>query len=186
MAGIWVGVDIGGTHHRCVAIDDPENTLLTRRVANDEADLRALIADVTTLGVDPVWIVDLPDGPTDLLRTLLHDRGRQLVYLLGRFMHSAASSYPGGGKSDAHDAAILADQARARRDLRTLSPPDANAVDLALLTARRVDLGGPPGRHDVGAGGAARVLFVARAMPGRGVQVLRVSPRWKLRISRDP
>ncbi|MFI1378423.1 IS110 family transposase [Embleya sp. NPDC020886] len=140
VAGIWVGVDIGRTHHHCVAIDDRGNTLLTRRVANEEADLRALITDVTVLGVDPLWIVDLPDGPTDLLRTLLHDRGQQLVYLPGRFMHNVAGSYPGEGKSDARDAAILADQARVRRDLRTLSPPNTIAVDLALLTARRTDL----------------------------------------------
>ncbi|MFE2864862.1 IS110 family transposase [Embleya sp. NPDC059259] len=112
MAGIWVGMDIGGTHHHYVAIDDDGNTLLSRRVANDEADLR----------------------------TLLHHQGQQLVYLPGRFMHSAAGFYPGEGKSDARDAAILADQARVRQDLRTLSPPDAITVNLALLTARRVDL----------------------------------------------
>lgn len=55
-------------------------------------------------------------------------------------MRSAAGGYPGEGKSDARDAAILADQGRVRRDLRVLAPPDPIALDLALLMARRTDL----------------------------------------------
>ncbi|OBJ65898.1 transposase, partial [Mycobacterium marseillense] len=44
------------------------------------------------------------------------------------------------GKSDAKDAAVIADQARMRRDLQPLRPGDDIAVELRILTARRTDL----------------------------------------------
>lgn len=46
----------------------------------------------------------------------------------------------GDGKTDARDAAIIADQARMRRDPRPLRDRDQIAVDLQTLTARRGDV----------------------------------------------
>jgi hypothetical protein len=45
----WAGVDVGKEHHHCVVIDAEGRRLLSRRVANDEAVLLALISDVTGL-----------------------------------------------------------------------------------------------------------------------------------------
>ena len=61
MARVWAGVDAGKTHHHCVVIDGDGKKLLSRRVANDEPDLLALIGDVTALAGEVTWAVDLPD-----------------------------------------------------------------------------------------------------------------------------
>ena len=44
MAQIWAGVDMGKTHHHCVVMDHDGRRLLSRRVANDEQELLALLA----------------------------------------------------------------------------------------------------------------------------------------------
>src|SRR6476646_7279433 len=70
------------------------------------------------------WAIDLADGPAALLITLLLHREQHLVYLPGIAVNRATDSYRGEGKTDARDAAIIADQARMRRDLRPLCPTD--------------------------------------------------------------
>lgn len=55
-------------------------------------------------------------------------------------MHHAAGGYRGDGKTDAKDAAIIADQARIRRDLQPMRVDDEIAVQLSILTSRRTDL----------------------------------------------
>lgn len=54
-------------------------------------------------------------------------------------MHHASRTYRGDGKTDAKDAAVIADQARMRRDLRPVRTGDDISVDLRILTARRTD-----------------------------------------------
>jgi hypothetical protein len=51
---------------------------------------------------------------------LLLQRGQRVVYLPGIAVNRASAGYRGEGKTDAKDAAIIADQARMRRDLREL------------------------------------------------------------------
>ncbi|HEY7279455.1 MAG TPA: IS110 family transposase [Trebonia sp.] len=139
MARVWAGVDAGKTHHHCVVIDGDGRRLLSRRVANDEPDLLGLIGDVTAIG-EATWAVDLPDGGAALLIGLLLDAGQELLYIPGRAVNRAAGSYRGEGKTDARDAAVIADQARMRRDLQPLRPGDELTAELKLLTARRGDL----------------------------------------------
>lgn len=86
------------------------------------------------------WAIDLNHGGAGLVIAMLLDRDQQLLYIPGRTVHHAAGSYHGDGKSDAKDAAIIADQARMRRDLHPIRIGDEIAVDLRILTARRTDL----------------------------------------------
>jgi Transposase len=58
----------------------------------------------------------------------------------GRTVYHASGGYRGDGKTDAKDAAIIADQARMRRDLQPLRLGDDIAVELRILTGRRTDL----------------------------------------------
>jgi transposase len=139
MARVWAGVDAGKAHHHCVVIDADGRKLLSRRVANDEPELLALVSDVTALG-EVTWAVDLPDGGAALLIGLLPDAGQELLYIPGRAVNRAAAGYRGEGKTDARDAAVIADQARMRRDLQPLRPGDELTAELKLLTARRADL----------------------------------------------
>src|SRR6185295_5516873 len=62
------------------------------------------------------------------------------LYIPGRTVHHASGACRGDGKSDAKDAAIIADQARMRRDLLPFRHRDKTAVDLRILCARRTDL----------------------------------------------
>ena len=116
--------------------------VLSRRVANDEARLVELISAVTTLadGGDVTWAIDLAGGGAALLITLLVADAQRLLYIPGRTVHHASGSYRGDAKTDAKDAAIIADQARMRRDLQPLRPGDEITVELRILTARRADL----------------------------------------------
>lgn len=140
MPHIWAGIDIGKTHHHCVAINDQGQRLLSRRVSNDETELLDLFADVLALNSDALWAVDLNHGGAALVIGLLLDHGQPITYLTGLAVHRASATYRGEGKTDARDAFVIADQARVRRDLGVLRPGDEIAVDLRILTTRRTDL----------------------------------------------
>ncbi|MFD4401553.1 IS110 family transposase [Nocardia sp. NPDC058499] len=140
MAQIWAGVDVGRTHHHCVVIDSEGKRLLSRRIANDETELLRLMGDAADFGDQATWAMDVPDGGAALLIGLLVAHDQRLLYLPGRALNRAAGGYRGEGKTDSRDATIIADQARMRRDLRSLRPGDEVIVELKLLTARRSDL----------------------------------------------
>lgn len=141
---LWAGIDAGKTHHHCVVIDTDGTRLLSQRVANDETPLLDLIAAVTELAdessQDLTWAIDLNAGGAALLITLLVNHGQRLLYIPGRTVHHAAGTYRGDGKTDAKDAAVIADQARMRRDLHVLHAGDPISVELRILTSRRADL----------------------------------------------
>lgn len=139
---VWAGLDAGKTEHHCVVIDTDGHRLLSRRVTNDETALNELISQVAGLARDGqlTWAIDLNHGGAGLVIAMLLDRDQQLLYIPGRTVHHAAGSYRGDGKSDAKDAAIIADQARMRRDLHPIRIGDEIAVDLRILTTRRTDL----------------------------------------------
>jgi transposase len=139
---LWVGVDAGKSEHHCVVIDDGGNRLLSQRVVNDETVLLELITSVMTLadGGEITWAIDLNGGGAALLICLLLAAAQRLLYIPGRTVYHASGSYRGEGKTDAKDAAIIADQARMRRDLQPLRAGDDLAVELRILTGRRTDL----------------------------------------------
>ncbi|MFJ7497947.1 IS110 family transposase [Streptomyces sp. NPDC097727] len=140
MAAIWAGIDAGKTHHHCVAIDESGRRLLSRRVANDEPELLELLADVLALGDDVTWGIDLADGGAALAIAILLNHDQPVHYISGRAIHRASESYRGEGKTDAKDAAVIADQIRIRRDLHPIRTGDEAVIDLKILTGRRMDL----------------------------------------------
>jgi transposase len=139
---LWAGIDAAKSEHHCVVIDNDGQRVLSRPVANDETVLLELIDAVTALadGGEVTWAIDLNHGGAALLIALLITAEQRLLYIPGRTVHHASGGYRGDGKTDAKDAAIIADQARMRRDLQPLRPGDEIAVDLRILTARRIDL----------------------------------------------
>lgn len=137
---VWAGVDVGKRHHHCVVIDSDSRRLLSRRVTNDEQDLLTLLADVTALADEVIWAVDLANGNVALLAAVLFTHHQQVLYITGAAVNRAAGGYRGEGKTDAKDAAIIADQARMRRDLSPLRRRDGVVAELGVLTARRADL----------------------------------------------
>jgi transposase len=138
---LWAGIDAGKAHHHCVAIDADGNRLLSQKIPNDEAALLELIANVLKLGDGDefIWATDLNHGGPALLIALLVAHGQDILYIPGRTVHHASKVYRGDGKTDAKDAAVIADQARMRRDLQPLRAGDETSTGLRLLTARRAD-----------------------------------------------
>ncbi|WP_030211864.1 IS110 family RNA-guided transposase [Streptomyces bikiniensis] len=139
-AAIWAGIDAGKTHHHCVAVDESGRRLLSRRIANDEPELLELTTDVMALGDKVTWGIDLADGGAALVIGILLNHVQLVHYISGRAIHRASESYRGEGKTDAKDAAIIADQTRIRRDLHPLHPNDETVTDLKTLTSRRMNL----------------------------------------------
>jgi transposase len=139
---LWAGVDAGKSDHHCVIIDTNGKRLFSQGVANDETLLQDLILSVTALadGGEVSWAIDLNHGGAALMITLLVTAEQRLLYIPGRTVYHASGGYRGDGKTDAKDAAVIADQARMRRDLQPLRPGDEIAVDLRSLSARRGDL----------------------------------------------
>lgn len=142
MSRIWAGTDCGRSHHHCLALNADGEPLLSRKVANDEPELLALIGDVLDLaGSEKVtWTMDMAGGEPALLIELLLNHGQELLYVPGRTVNRATYAYRGEGKTDARDALVIADQARMRRDLQPVRPGDDAAIELELLTSRRADL----------------------------------------------
>nr|WP_136610466.1 IS110 family transposase [Sinomonas albida] len=139
---LWAGIDAGKTHHHCVAIGEDGKRVLSRRIANDESELLALVADVLSAadGDEVLWATDLNQGGAALMISVLVDNGQPVLYISGRTVHHASRTYRGDGKTDAKDAGIIADQARIRRDLQPIRSGDEIATDLRLLSAHRTDL----------------------------------------------
>lgn len=142
MPELWAGTDAGKAEHHCTVIDTDGRRKLSRRVANDETALLELITDVLALseGEPVTWAIDLNAGGAALMIALLTDNGQHVLYIPGRTVHHASGSYRGDGKTDAKDAFVIADQARMRRDLQPMHRGDDIAVDLRILTSRRLDL----------------------------------------------
>jgi hypothetical protein len=140
MAIIWAGIDAGRTHHHCVAIDESDRRLLSRRGANDEPELLELLTEVLALGDEVTWGIDLSDGGAALAITILLNRDQPLHHISGRAIHRTSESYRGEGKTDAKDAAVIAHQTRIRRHLQRLRTGDETVTDLKILTGRRTGL----------------------------------------------
>lgn len=135
MTAIWAGLDAGRTHHHCVVIDGTSKRLLSRRVANDETELLKLLADVLVLSDEVTWGIDVADGGAALMIDLLIYHGQHPLYIPGRTVSRASEGYRGEGKTDVKDAAIIADQARIRRDLQPLRPGDELVAEIKVHPA---------------------------------------------------
>ncbi|GAA2129237.1 hypothetical protein GCM10009825_09310 [Arthrobacter humicola] len=118
-------------------IDADGNRLLSQKIPNDEPALLELIATVLKLaeGYDVIWATDLNHGGPALLIAILVAHGQTILYIPGRIVHHASKLYRGEGKTDAKDAAVIADQARMRKDLQALRAGDEIRTGLRILTA---------------------------------------------------
>src|SRR5215213_8097526 len=133
-------MDVGKDHHWAAAVDADGRVLLSRKLANDQQAILAVLAEAQALATRLVWTVDLTTAEAALLLAVLWGQGQQVRYLAGRAVSQAAVGYRGEAKTDAKDARIIADQSRMRRDLPELQPGQDLVVELRILTSRRTDL----------------------------------------------
>ncbi len=139
---LWVGVDVGKEHHWVAVVDDTGTVVLSRKLVNDEQQIRGLIGDIDALDKMVSWTVDLTTVYASLLLTVLAVAGKSVRYLAGRSVWQASVIYRGGeAKTDAKDARVIADQSRMRGgDLPVLHPDDDLITELRMLTGHRADL----------------------------------------------
>ncbi|WFN92895.1 IS110 family transposase [Gordonia sihwensis] len=136
---IWVGIDVGRHAHHAAAVDEAGTVLWSRRLPNDQPAIEALMDRVADMKF-VVWAIDMTAPESALLRGVLAARRQQIRYVPGRVVHSMTGAFAGEGKTDARDAVVIAQTARLRGDLATVSAPDDVAIELDLLTGHRNDL----------------------------------------------
>lgn len=136
----WVGIDIGKTHHWACVVDADGKKLLSMKVANDEAEITALITGAYSQARQLVWAVDIIGSPSALLLALLARTDESVRYASGRVVAAMSAAYAGEGKTDAKDAYVIAETARLRRDLSVIDTDTDLVRNLAVLTGHRADL----------------------------------------------
>ncbi|EQD27097.1 ISSfl2 ORF, partial [mine drainage metagenome] len=94
-----------------VALDRSGKRLLDRALPNDEAQLRALLTGLREHG-QLLLVVDQPATIGALPVTVAHTEGIRIAYLPGLAMRRIADLHVGEAKTDARDAAIIAEAAR--------------------------------------------------------------------------
>ena len=137
---VFIGIDVGKTDHHAVAIDRAGTKLLDKPLPQDEAKLRALINKVTGHGRILI-VVDQPATIGALPLAVAQDMGVMVGYLPGLAMRRIADLHPGEAKTDARDAAIIADAARTMpHTLRSIVLADEQAAQLSMLCGFDDDL----------------------------------------------
>jgi transposase len=137
---VWVGIDAGKAGHHAAAIDAGGGLLWSVKVANGQQEIEELVARAGRPGGEVRWAVDLVSPVASLLLAVLLTSGQQVVYVPGRMVAVMAEALGGEGKTDARDARVIADIARLRRDLVTVTAGDELVVELGRLTSHRADL----------------------------------------------
>jgi len=136
----WAGIDVGKGHHWVCVVDQDGRQLLSVKVANDEAEIAAVIGSVTGLAGNVTWAVDIVGAPSALLLALLSQAGQPVRYASGRLVAAMSGAYSGEGKTDPKDAFVIAETTRLRRSLPVTGHKTDLVRNLGLLTARRADL----------------------------------------------
>ncbi|KWK62598.1 IS110 family transposase [Burkholderia ubonensis] len=137
---VFIGVDVGKGQHHAVALDRHGKRLYNKALPNDEAKLRALIAELKTHG-RLLFVVDQPSTIGALPVAVARAEGILVAYLPGLAMRRIADLHAGEAKTDARDAAIIAEAARSMpHTLRSLRLADEQLAELTMLCGFDDDL----------------------------------------------
>ena len=137
---IFIGVDVGKSNHHAVAIDRTGKKLLDRALPQNEAKLRAIIKAVAGKGT-VLLVVDQPSTIGALPVAVAQAEGIMVGYIPGLAMRRIADLHPGEAKTDARDAAIIAEAARSLpHTLRSIVLADEQAAELSMLCGFDDDL----------------------------------------------
>ena len=137
---VFVGLDVGKGEHHAVALDRGGKKLYDRALPNDEQRLRIVLADLQKHGV-VLMIVDQPATIGALPIAVAQAAGALVGYLPGLAMRRIADLHPGEAKTDARDAAIIAETARSMpHTLRSIQVTDEQVAELSMLCGFDDDL----------------------------------------------
>ena len=114
--------------------------VFNRALPDDEERLRALYKKLADHG-NLLVVVDQPATIGALAVAVAQDMGITVGYLPGLSMRRIADLTPGSAKTDAKDAAVIAQAARTMpHTLRAISTSDEEAAALSMLTGFDLDL----------------------------------------------
>ena len=117
--------------------------MFDKPLPNSEPKLRAVFDKLKAKFGTVLVVVDQPASIGALPLTVARDAGCQVAYLPGLAMRRIADLYPGEAKTDAKDAAVIADAARTMpHTLRTLDLTDEVTAELTMLVGFDQDLAG--------------------------------------------
>ena len=128
------------SEHWATALTRAGRKVCDKALPNDEARLRAVYDKLAGHG-SLLVVVDQPATIGALAVAVAQETGITVGYLPGLSMRRIADLTPGSAKTDAKDAAVIADAARSMpHTLRSVSTSDEDAAALSMLTGFDLDL----------------------------------------------
>ncbi|MFD3941130.1 IS110 family transposase [Streptomyces sp. NPDC058611] len=140
---VYLGLDVGKGEHHGTAITPAGKRVFDKPLPNSEPRLRELFTKLQARHGTVLVVVDQPASIGALPLAVARDAGCRVAYLPGLTMRRIADLYPGESKTDARDAAIIADAARTMpHTLRDLAPDDETVAELNMIIGFDDDLAG--------------------------------------------
>jgi transposase len=140
---VYLGLDVGKGEHHATAVNQTGKKVFDKPLPNSEPKLRELFDKLRAKHGTVLVAVDQPASIGALPLAVARDAGCRTAYLPGLTMRRIADLYPGEAKTDARDAFVIADAARAMpHTLRSIDPADDTVAELAMLTGFDDDLAG--------------------------------------------
>jgi len=140
LVDVFIGIDVGKSNHHAVALDRSGKKLLDRALPQDETKLRNIITSLAGHG-NLLLVVDQPATIGALPVAVAQAEGISVGYLPGLAMRRIADLHPGEAKTDARDAAIIAEAARTMpHTLRSIVIADEQIAELSMLCGFDDDL----------------------------------------------
>jgi hypothetical protein len=131
---VFLGLDVGKGEHHATAVTPAGKKAFDKRLPNTEPKLRELFAKLQAKHGTVLVVVDQPASMGALPLAVARDMGCPVAYLPGLTMRRIADLYPGEAKTDAKDAFIIADAARAMpHTLRAIDGEDETIAELEMI-----------------------------------------------------
>ncbi|MFC9061080.1 IS110 family transposase [Streptomyces sp. NPDC057074] len=139
--GVFLGLDVGKSAHHGHGLTPAGKKVFDKQLPNSEPKLRAVFDKLAAKFGTVLVVVDQPASIGALPLAVARAAGCKVAYLPGLSMRRIADLYPGEAKTDAKDAAVIADAARSMpHTLRSLQLTDEITAELTVLVGFDQDL----------------------------------------------
>ncbi len=140
---VYLGLDVGKGEHHATAVTPAGKKAFDKHLPNTEPKLRELFAKLQAKHGTVLVAVDQSASIGALPLAVARDMGCPVTYLPDLTMRRIADLYPGEAKTDARDAFIIADAARAMpHTLRSVDLEDETIAELEMIVGFDDDLTG--------------------------------------------
>ncbi|SEB60443.1 Transposase [Streptomyces sp. PAN_FS17] len=140
---VFLGLDFGKGEHHATAVTPAGKKAFDKRLPNTEPKHRDLFAKLQAKHGTVLVVVDQPASIGALPLAEARDMDCPVAYLPGLTMRRIADLYPGEAKTNAKDAFIIADAARAMpHTLRAIDGEDEMIAELEMIAGFDDDLAG--------------------------------------------